>query len=239
MAVTGLADGEPTKVGTAVADLASGIYAVAAIGAALYRRNLTGCGAEIEVSLLDTQISLLANQAMNWLIGQQVPQRLGNAHPNISPYESYQTEDRPIAIAVGTDSQYRSLTDVLGSSELSDARFQANEDRIRNRVELSAKIERVLMTRHRDYWLEKLRSAGVPAAPINEIPEVFADPFILERTVTTVGGIPQVRSPFRFEGHAIDIHRPPPDLGQDNVEVFSALGIRPSVLSEMRRRNAV
>jgi crotonobetainyl-CoA:carnitine CoA-transferase CaiB-like acyl-CoA transferase len=240
MAITGAESGEPTKVGVAIADLASGLYASAAIGAALHRRAVTGEGARLEIALLDSLVSLLANQAMNWLVGEVVPARLGNAHPNISPYESYRTADRPIAIGVGSDVQFQRLADALDATDLgADPRFATNADRVAHRGELRRALEAVLAAAPRDRWLERLTAAGVPVAPINELPEVFADPDIQARTVVDVAGIPQVRSPFRVDGAPVAVDRPPPTLGADTDAVLGALGIDPVTRGQLRRRHAI
>jgi crotonobetainyl-CoA:carnitine CoA-transferase CaiB-like acyl-CoA transferase len=240
MAITGAEDGEPTKVGVAIADLASGLYASAAIGAALHRRAVTGDGARLEIALLDSLVSLLANQAMNWLVGGVVPDRLGNAHPNISPYQSYRTADRPIAIGVGSDRQFGRLVDALEADHLgADPRFVTNADRVAHRAELRDALEEVLTAAPRDRWLERLTAAGVPVAPINELPEVFADPDIQARTVADVAGIPQVRSPFRIDGAPVAVDRPPPALGADTEAVLGALGLGPETRRELRRRHAI
>jgi crotonobetainyl-CoA:carnitine CoA-transferase CaiB-like acyl-CoA transferase len=240
MAITGAEDGEPTKVGVAIADLASGLYASTAIGAALHRRATTGEGAHLEVPLLDSLVSLLANQAMNWLVGGVVPDRLGNAHPNISPYESYRTADRPIAIAVGSDAQFRRLADALDAVHLAeDPRFATNADRVAHRAELRTALEQELTSASRDHWRSTLTDAGVPAGPINELPEVFADPDIRARTVTEVTGVPQVRSPFRVDGAPAPVDRAPPALGSDTEAVLGALGLDAPTLTELRQRHAI
>jgi crotonobetainyl-CoA:carnitine CoA-transferase CaiB-like acyl-CoA transferase len=240
MAITGAEHGEPTKVGVAIADLASGLYASAAIGAALHRRAVTGEGARLEIALLDSLVSLLANQAMNWLVGEVVPDRLGNAHPNISPYESYRTADRPIAIGVGSDVQFQRLAEALDAGDLgADPRFATNADRVAHRGELRRALEEVLTAGPRDGWLERLTTAGVPVAPINELPEVFADPDVHARTVVDIAGIPQVRSPFRVDGTPVTVDRPPPTLGADTDAVLGALGIDPETRGELRRRHAI
>jgi crotonobetainyl-CoA:carnitine CoA-transferase CaiB-like acyl-CoA transferase len=240
MAITGAEGGEPTKVGVAIADLASGLYASTAIGAALHQRAVTGRGAQLEVALLDAQVSLLANQAMNWLVGGVAPARLGNAHPNISPYESYRTGDRPIAIGVGSDAQFRRLTGALGVPHLADdPRFATNADRVDHRAELRAALELELACAPADAWLAQLTEAGVPVGPINELPDVFSDPDIRERTVTEVDGVPQVRSPFRVDGAPVSVDRSPPALGADTDAVLGSLGVDATARAELRRRHAI
>lgn len=240
MAITGSRGGEPTKVGVAIADLAAGLFAAIGILAALRERGRTGRGRHIEVSLLDAQVGLLANQAMNWLVGGVEPQRLGNAHPNISPYESYRTADAPIAIGAGTDRQFTRLVAALGRPELSeDPRFATNSDRVAHRSELREALEVALAARSRDAWLDCLDEASVPAAAINTVPEVFADPLVAERLLARIGGVPQVRSPIRVDGRPAPVTAAPPALGADTDAILTALGFDRDAVAHMRRRMAV
>lgn len=240
MAITGPEGGEPTKVGVAIADLATGLYANSAILAALHQRAVTGNGAHLEISLFDSQVSLLANQAMNWLAGGLAPRRLGNAHPNISPYESYRTADRPIAIAVGSDSQFARLAAVTGLPDLADdPRFATNAGRVENRAALRTRLEGRLIAEPRDVWLTRLGEAGVPAGPVNELPEVFADSTVRRRLVAEVDGVPQVRSPYRFDGRPAAVDLPPPALGADTEAVLTGLGLSPEDLRHLRDRSAI
>jgi crotonobetainyl-CoA:carnitine CoA-transferase CaiB-like acyl-CoA transferase len=235
MSITGDADGEPTKVGVAIADLAAGLFATIGILAALHRREHTGRGGDVEVSLLDAQVGLLANQAMNWLVGGVEPGRLGNAHPNIAPYQSYATADEPIAIGAGTDRQFARLADAFGNPGLADdPRFRSNADRVQHRAELKEALEAILTTAPRAVWLERLNQVGVPAGPINTIPEVFADPVVQERMLTSAGGIPQVRAPIRIDGRPLAVDAAPPALGQHTTEVLGVLGLDDHTLSRLR-----
>jgi crotonobetainyl-CoA:carnitine CoA-transferase CaiB-like acyl-CoA transferase len=240
MSITGDAAGEPTKVGVAIADLAAGLFATIGILAALHRREHTGRGGDVEVSLLDAQIGLLANQAMNWLVGGVEPGRLGNAHPNIAPYESYATADEPIAIGAGTDRQFARLSEVLRHPWLAeDPRFATNADRVDHRAELREALEAILTTAPRAVWLEQLNQVGVPAGPINTIPEVFADPVVQERMLASVWGIPQVRAPIRIDGQPLAVDAAPPALGQHTDDVLRALGLDHHTPSRHRPAGAV
>jgi crotonobetainyl-CoA:carnitine CoA-transferase CaiB-like acyl-CoA transferase len=240
MSITGDAGGEPTKVGVAIADLAAGLFATIGILAALHRRERTGRGGDVEVSLLDAQVGLLANQAMNWLVGGVEPGRLGNAHPNIAPYESYATADEPIAIGAGTDRQFARLTVALRHPGLADdPRFASNADRVHHRAELRAALEATLTTAPRAVWLERLNQVGVPAGPINTIPEVFADPVVRERMLTSAGGTPQVRAPIRIDGQPLPVDAAPPALGQHTDQVLRALGLDDHTLSRRRATGSV
>jgi crotonobetainyl-CoA:carnitine CoA-transferase CaiB-like acyl-CoA transferase len=240
MSITGQPGDEPTKVGVAIADLAAGLFAAIGILAALRRRDRTGRGSRVEVSLLDAQVGLLANQAMNWLVGGLEPGRLGNAHPSIAPYESYRAADGPLAIGVGTDRQFSRLAIAVELPALSrDPRFATNAARVAHRVELKQALEERLGRQVRAVWLERLAAAGVPAAPINTIPEVFANPLVRERLLVEAGGVPQVRSPVRVDGRPAGVHRPPPALGQDTEEVLRALGLGGQDLAHLRAAGAI
>ncbi len=240
MSITGQPDGEPTKVGVAIADLAAGLFAAIGILAALRRRERTGRGSRVEVPLLDAQVGLLANQAMNWLVGGVTPGRMGNAHPSIAPYESYRTADGALAIGVGTDRQFARLAAAVELAEAAqDPRFASNAGRVAHREELKRALEARLARHPRAVWLERLAAAGVPAAPINSIPEVFADPLLRERLVVEVGGVPQVRSPLRVDGEPALVDRPPPALGQDTEAVLRSLGLDDHALARLRADGAI
>jgi crotonobetainyl-CoA:carnitine CoA-transferase CaiB-like acyl-CoA transferase len=239
MSITGHPGGEPTKVGVAIADLAAGLFAAIGILAALRRRERDGRGSRVEVPLLDATVGVLANQAMNWLVGQMVPERLGNAHPSIAPYESYQAADGPVAIGVGTDRQFARLAAAVELPELAaDPRFASNAGRVAHRRELKRVLDERLARQPRAVWLERLAAAGVPAAPINSIPEVFADPRLRERLLVEVDGVPQVRSPLRVDGRPARVERPPPALGRDTDEVLRALGLDDHDLARLRADGA-
>jgi len=240
MSITGQAGDQPTKVGVAVADLAAGLFATIGVLAALRERDATGRGRRVEVSLLDAQVGMLANQAMNWLVGGLTPGRMGNAHPSISPYESYRTMDGSIAIGVGTDRQFARLAEALGVPELAcDRRFGGNAERVAHRVELKRLLERQLGAHDRQEWLERLAAAGVPAAPINAIPEVFADPLVRERALVEVDGVPQVRSPVRIDGQPAAVDSAPPELGRDTDAVLRGLGLGDAELVALRDDQAI
>jgi glutaryl-CoA transferase len=240
MSITGQAGDQPTKVGVAIADLAAGLFATIGVLAALRERDSTGRGRRVEVSLLDSQVGLLANQAMNWLVGGVTPGRMGNAHPSIAPYESFRTRDGSIAIGVGTDRQFALLAEALGAPELaSDRRFGGNADRVAHRLELKEAVERQLARHDRKAWLERLAAAGVPAAPINSIPEVFADPAVRERALVEVDGVPQVRSPVRVDGRPAAVDSAPPALGRDTDAVLRGLGLSEAELAVLREERAI
>ena len=202
MDLTGEPSGEPQKVGVAFADIFTGIYASTAILAALRGRESTGAGCHIDMALLDAQVAVLANQAMNYLVTGDPPHRLGNAHPNIAPYQAFRLADGHAIIAVGNDAQFRSLCNLLGRIELGrDERFATNAYRVRNRSLLDSALAPLLALRRRDELLEALASAGIAAGPINDLAEVFADPQILHRGLRIErNGIPGVASPIVIDG---------------------------------------
>ncbi|HEY8340199.1 MAG TPA: CaiB/BaiF CoA-transferase family protein [Egibacteraceae bacterium] len=240
MTITGPPGGEPTKVGVAVADLGAGLFAAVGILAALVERAQTGRGREVEVPLLDAAVGLLANQAMSWLVAGHEPQRLGNAHPSIAPYESYATADRPIAIGAGTDRQFRRLVEALGIPDAADdPRFARNADRVANRDALREVLEAALTTRGRDAWLARLHEVGVPAAPINSLEEVFATPGLAARLVAEVDGLPQVRSPLRVDRQPTAVDSAPPALGADTDAVLAALGVPAERVAALRARGVI
>ena len=224
MAITGPQDGDPTKTGVAIADLLAGLYATSGVLAALHRREATGRGSHVEVSLLDAVVGSLANQGSGYLATGREPRRLGNAHPSIVPYETFAASDGPVAMGVGTDRQFARLAGVLGLAGLAeDPRFATNADRVAHRAELKRILEDELGQHPRDHWLELLRGAGVPASPVNTLGEVFADPLVRDRLVDVSTGSPQIRSPLRVDGRPAPVHTAPPALGQHNDEVRRAL----------------
>ncbi|GGO70659.1 CaiB/BaiF CoA transferase family protein [Nocardioides deserti] len=235
MSITGAKGGSPTRVGVAVTDLFAGVFAALGIVSSLSERDRTGRGRHVEISLLDAQISMLANMASGWLVAGKEPALFGNQHPSIAPYETLATADEPIAVAVGTDRHFRRFAAALGAPELgNDPRFADNRGRVTHRDELVAELESRLRTGGRGHWLDVLESADVPVAPVNTIPEVFADPVISERMVVDVDGVPQVRTPLRLDGAALEITSGPPQLGADTAAVLQALGVSQEMIREMR-----
>lgn len=231
MSVTGAPDGEPgggpMKVGVAIVDLFTGMYATTAILAALAHRERTGIGQHIDLALLDVQVATLANQAMNSLVAGTSPQRLGNAHPNIVPYQACPTADGYIILAVGNDGQFRKFCEVAQCPELAaDARYATNEGRVRNRQELMPLIEQALKKRPSHDWISSLETAGVPCGPINTIAEVFANPQVKAREMRieldhpAAGKIPLVGSPMKFSRTPVAYDLAPPLLGEHNAEVL-------------------
>lgn len=217
MDLTGEPGGEPQKTGVAIADIFTGLYASTAILAALRGRDATGEGAHIDLALLDTQVAMLANQAMNYLVSGEVPHRMGNAHPNITPYQTFAVADGYVIVAVGNDRQFRDLCNLLGLARLAaDPDFASNAGRIRNRERLTAMLAPALLLQARDPLLAALAAAGVPAGPINDLAQVFADPQVIARGLRIErGGVPGVASPIVIDGNRQVAPRGSPALDED------------------------
>ncbi len=233
MSITGLPDGEPgdgpQKVGVAVVDLMTGMYAATAITAALYERRTSGKGQYIDLALLDTQLGWLANQNMNYLVSGRSPRRQGTAHPNIVPYQAFATADGFLMLAVGNDRQFASWCSVAGRAELAaDARFATNAARVAHRAEIVPMVAAALRTRTTRDWLAALNAAKVPCGPINDIGEVFAEPQVVHRGMRielphpTAGHVPGVRNPINYSRTVIEYREAPPLLGQHTDQVLEA-----------------
>lgn len=218
MSVTGEPDGQPQKVGVAVTDIFTGVYAATAILAAVHQRGRTGVGQHIDMALFDVATSVMANQAMNYLASGTPPMRMGNAHPNIVPYSVFDCSDGWIIIATGNDGQYRRLCKVLGLEALAESPdYLTNADRIANRAALTEAITAKTRGWKKAKLLAACEAEGVPAGPINDMGEVFADPQIVARGMRVeLGGVPGVRSPFSFSGAELALGRPSPKLGEDD-----------------------
>ncbi len=230
MSVTGAADGEPQKVGVAVADLFTGMYATVAILAALRHRDATGEGQVIDMALLDAQVAMLANLGSHYLVGGQVPARQGNAHANIVPYQVFAVADGHIIVAVGNDRQFARLCELLGEPELaSDERFSTNAGRVRHRDVLVPQLQSALMSRDRQTWLVLLEAAGVPCGPVNDIADVFGDPQVRARDMCinmehqSAVSLPLVASPIKMSATPIRYVRPPPLLGEHTEEILAEM----------------
>jgi len=251
MSLTGVPDGEagagPQKVGVAVADLMCGMYAVSAILAALFERDRSGHGQYIDLSLLDTQVAWLANQNLNYLVSGQPPRRQGTAHPNIVPYQAFQTADGYLMLAVGNDAQFVRFCAAAGAPEIAtDARFKANQDRVAHRAELVPRVAALLRERTTREWLAALEVAQVPCGPINDLAQVFAEPQVRHRALrmelphAAAGNAPGVRNPVRFSRTAIEYERAPPPLGADTVaELEERLGLDANTLADLAARGVI
>ncbi len=233
MSITGQPDGapgaEPMKVGVAVADLFSGMYAGTAILAALRHAERTGQGQHVDVALFDCQIAMLANQASNYLVSGKAPGRLGNAHPNIAPYQVFPTSDGYVVVAVGNDGQFAAFVQAIGVPALAgDARYRTNRARVENRDSLIAVIGPVMLGRTTKDWLRAMEEAGVPAGPINAIDQVFAEPQARAREMTApvdrtdAAGAAMVLHPVKYSATPAIADLPPPPLGSHTEEVLAA-----------------
>ncbi|MFJ1472161.1 CaiB/BaiF CoA transferase family protein [Massilia orientalis] len=251
MSLTGRPDGEegagPIKVGVALTDVMTGLYATVAVQAALAHRERTGAGQHIDLALFDVQIACLANQAANYLVGGTASARMGNAHPNIVPYQDFPTADGYMIIAVGNDGQFMRLCEALGRPEWgSDQRFATNPQRVTYRDELIALIRGVTICRATGEWIELMEHAGVPCGPINTLDQVFADPQVHARSMRIdmehpmAGTVPLVANPIRMSGTPVRYERPPPMLGEHTQEVLDQwLAVSPTEFAELRAKKIV
>ncbi len=248
MDLTGEAEREPQKPGYAIADICTGLYAVIAIQAALRRREITGRGAEIDMALFDTQLAVLANQAMNYLVSGVPPRRMGNAHPNLVPYQVFETLDGPVVVATGNTRQARDFERIVGRADLGlDPCYATNADRIRHRAEYIGALNAATAKLRRADLLDELEAANVPAGPINTLAEAFADPQALARgmrmdlpaTAARGGSAPSVRSAVMMDGQAQTAERAAPRLGEHTEAVLAGLGYNEAARERLRARGVV
>ncbi|MBL8305753.1 MAG: CoA transferase [Rubrivivax sp.] len=250
MSVTGERDdlpgGGPQKVGVAVADLFTGMYATVAILAALRHRDATGEGQCIDMALLDTQVAMLANLGANYLVTAQAPKRAGNAHQNIVPYQVFEVADGHVILAVGNDEQFRRFCTVAGRPELpADERFARNAGRVRHREALVPVLADIMRQRPRADWLAALDAAKVPCGPINDLADVFADPQVLARGMRMPAPHPLndalelVASPMKLSATPVRLQRPPPLLGQHTDEVLAEIGCSAEEIERWRERGVI
>ncbi|KPQ20247.1 CaiB/BaiF CoA transferase family protein [Halomonas sp. HL-93] len=245
MSITGKPDDEPgggpVKSGVAFTDIFTGLYAANAVLAALYQRRDTGIGCHIDMALMDVQVGVLANQALNYLTSGNVPQRLGNAHPNIVPYQAFATQDGHMIVAVGNDDQFKRFCQVLSLSALADdARFATNGARVQHRDQLVPVLEAALAQRATDDWLAAFEAVGVPSGPINTLDRVFDDAHVkargLKQTLPHIqaGQVDLVANPIRMNGESISASTAPPYLGEHTDDVLTGIGITPEQRHALR-----
>ncbi len=251
MSVTGRPDGEPgggpMKVGVALTDVTTGLYAAVAVLAALQRRHATGRGQHIDLALLDVQVAALANQAAGYLAAGALPQRMGNAHPSIVPYQDFPSADGHIIITVGNDTQFAALCGVLGRPEwASDPRFASNPQRVRNRELLVPWIAELTARRPTRHWVDALQAAGVPGGPINTLEGVFADPQVMARGMRVDmprgegPALALVANPIRLSESPVSYRAPPPQLGQHGREVLQDwLALDEQAIEQLRRQQVI
>ena len=232
----------PQKVGVAVADVLTGLYATIAILAAVQERQRSGLGQSIDMSLFDVMAASLANQASNYLVSGVAPDRLGNSHPNVVPYQTFATLDGYIIVAVGNDSQFRKLCAAIGKPNLGeDPLYLSNALRVAHRESLVVEIQASMVNQSMDQWLEILESAGVPCGPINTIDRLFSDPQTRERgTQLDLEGMPLVANPIKYSRSEINYRIKPPELGVDTDRVLeSALGLDQAAIEALRAQGIV
>ncbi|MBK7014673.1 MAG: CoA transferase [Sulfuritalea sp.] len=250
MSLTGRADGEegagPQKVGVALTDILTGLYAGNAILAALLHREKTGQGQHIDLALLDVQVACLANQAMNYLVSGKAPRRMGNGHPNIVPYQDFPTADSDMILAIGNDGQFARFCEIAGHGEwATDERFATNAGRVRHRADLLPLLRRATVMKTTAEWISLLENAAVPCGPINDLAGVFADPQVMHRGLrldlphAAGGTAPQVGNPIRFSATPVAYDRAPPRLGQDTEAVLRELGRGATEIAALRAAGVV
>jgi crotonobetainyl-CoA:carnitine CoA-transferase CaiB-like acyl-CoA transferase len=231
MSLTGEPEGQPMKVGVAVADVVCGLYAATAILAAVSHRHATGKGQYIDLALFDTQLAWLVNQGLNYLTSRRLPPRLGNGHPNIVPYQVFAAEDGHLIIAVGNDGQFQRFIGFAGRPELaSDPRFATNDARVRNRELLIGLIAPLILAKPVAHWLSGLTALNVPCGPVNRLDQVFADPQVIHRAMEITmphplapDGVQLIGNPLKLSATPVTYRRPPPLLGEHTEEVLGKL----------------
>jgi crotonobetainyl-CoA:carnitine CoA-transferase CaiB-like acyl-CoA transferase len=227
MGITGQPGGEPTKVGVAIADIVCGLFASNAILAALHRRSVTEEGARIEVPLFESTLGWLANRGQEYLTSGEDTGLIGNAHPSIVPYQTFDASDKPLVVAVGNNTQFANLCRVIGRPELAeDERFATNPERVANREALISELQREFGERPADEWADELRASGVPSGPVNTLADVLADEHLLGSGMLqdldhpSAGHLKMLASPILIDGERLSIRRPPPTLGQHTDETY-------------------
>ena len=248
MSITGEPGRPPVKVGVAVADLFAGLYASNAILAALLHARATGEGQHIDIALFEAQAAMLANQASNWFVSGEVPQRMGAVHPNLAPYQPLPTRDGSLVVAVGADGQFEALCRVLEAPALgSDPRFADNSLRVEHRAELTRALESLTVCKTTAELIRALEAAGVPCGPINTVEEVFAEPQAQARGLVVeqdredlAGAVRTVASPMRLSRTPASYRLPPPALGADTEAVLETeLGLPPARIAELRAKGVI
>ncbi|MDB5928136.1 MAG: hypothetical protein JWN13_7072 [Betaproteobacteria bacterium] len=251
MSITGERDdlpgGGPQRVGVPIVDMMTGMYASIAVCAAIAHRAETGVGQQLDLALLDTQVAFLSNQAMNYLSTGEVPDRIGNAHPNIVPYQTFKTADGNIILACGNDNLFSKFCEVAGCQELTaDPRFATNAKRVENRAAISELLAAIFQKRTTRDWVASLEAAGVANGPINNIEQVFAEPQVIARGMRidlphpTAGTVPLVASPMRFSATPLEHKVPPPTLGQHTDEILrDVLGKDTAAIAKLRESRIV
>ena len=238
MSLTGEPDGEPVKVGVGIADVMCGMYASNAILAALRHRDASGEGQHIDIALVDTQISWLINEGVNYLLSGEAPKRRGNQHPNIVPYQVFETSDGHVIVAVGNDAQFARFCDILDRADLArDARFATNPARLENRDALIALLSELVLRRGKDELLDAMERAGVPGGPVNTVPEVFETDQVAARNMklsvphplAASGAVELIGNPINFSQTPVTYRRHPPTCGEHTEEILREFLSRPTL----------
>ena len=247
MSITGPIDGPPSRVGIPIIDITSGMFAATAILAALHARDLMGEGQLVDISLFDSHIALLSNAASNYLVGGEPPRRLGNAHPNVAPYEAFSARDGWFVLGAANERQWGLLCVMLGRPDMkTDSRFATNGKRVANRNVLVEELNKIFSQKNINDWLADLMQAGLPCGPINSIPQVFAHPQAQARDMTlesahpTAGAVRLTGFPYKLSQTPAEIHRPPPLLGEHTEEVLTTLlDYSPEDVTSLRDKGAI
>ncbi len=247
MSITGPKEGPASRVGIPIIDITSGMFAASAILAALYERRESGLGQHIDISLLDTQAALLANVASNYLVSGEPPERVGNAHPNIAPYEPFQAKDKGFVLGAANQRQWEKLCDTIQRPDLKiDPRFQTNQERVKNRTELLQTLNGVFKEKNAQEWLDQIQEAELPCGPINTVPEVFNHPqreargLVQEVEHSTAGMISLTGFPYKLSRTPAEIHQAPPRLGEHNQEILvDLLGYSLAEMNEMAEKGII
>lgn len=246
MSITGKEDGEPVKVGVAIADVLTGLYTAIGILSALNHRSQTGEGQEIDISLMDCQVSALINVASNYLCSGVIPKRMGNQHPNISPYQVFTAKDGDLVIAVGNDEQFKRFAAVLGRPDLAIMeKFIRNQNRLQNRDELIAIVEEILLGKSKKEWKELLDAAGIPNGPINTVAEMFEDPQVRAREMVVdmnhpfIDHLQLTGSPLKLSKTPVTMRRHPPLHGEHTESVLEIIGYNSEEISNFKQNNII
>jgi len=247
MSITGMPDGEPVKVGVAIIDVVAGLMLGKSIVAALFAREKLGVGQKIDTSLLEAEVACLINVGSNYLVEGKVPERWGNAHPSIVPYQSFKTADGYLVIGVASEGIWKRFCQAIGKAELiDDPRFAKNPNRVENRAELITMLSETFVTRESKTWMKILNEAGVPCAPVQTIDQVFSDPQVIQRAMLaevqhpTAGTIRMAGIPVKFSKTPAAIRMPPPLLGQHTREILGVwLGMKSDEIDALQRKSVI
>ncbi|MEM7173575.1 MAG: CaiB/BaiF CoA-transferase family protein [Pseudomonadota bacterium] len=249
MSLTGETNGSPMKVGVGIADVMCGMYASSAILSAIYHRDKTGRGQHIDMALLDTQVSWLINEGLNYLTSGEVPRRQADEHPNIVPYKVMPVADGHVIFAVGNDSQFRKFCQFAGIAEVADdPRYTTNSNRVKNRQALYDYLPKITKLKTQSEWLEGLAALGVPAGPVNNLQQVFDDPQVRHRQMqiempfeeSATGKVSLIGNPIKFSETKVSYRRPPPRLGEHTDEILDELlKLEPAEVAEMKAREII